>query len=245
MKPKGIILITIISGSIALSLFFYREIYRFNLAAYYSVVRGMDETSMIAHGQTLYKNKKYRETIEFCKKIRTIYPRSSGAMELEGQSLIKLGKLTEGAELLAMSLSGIKRADKMTRRTIAILYKNGLYGDIIEIIEGIEDPTSVLYGYLGYSLYHRAKYKRAIENIKKALIPYGSETYSPEAMNLKYYMGLCYSRLGLVPKAIEIIEDVWRHSGNDKAVAGELISLYRRSGKIHKAELLLRKINNY
>ena len=105
MKPRRILFILIMAGTVLISYFYSRQVYTFYLDIYYHVYKGYSEKDMIRQGYQLYKDRDGDALQDHARKLQLLYPDSPEASLLSGMALLQKGDYESVCEAMKVFYS--------------------------------------------------------------------------------------------------------------------------------------------
>jgi tetratricopeptide (TPR) repeat protein len=240
---KKLIIIIFILGSAAVSYFYSNEIYRLHMKTYYTLIKGHDYKSMMKKANEMYTNNEYEKAHDFLKAIILIYNNRPEAARLMGMNMIKRGDMKGGVEVIVSSLDGGGVVDKrVIRETVVELYRQKLYGDIVDIAaRNLHGEDYLVDFYYGVSLFYMKEYLKAIAVLNGAFAAGKGKFTSGLRSDLYYYMALSHEELGRLEEALRFLHRADKLSPSGKRTGEALVRIYRKLGDYRKAEKRLRK----
>ncbi|MCP4130671.1 MAG: hypothetical protein GY754_06785 [bacterium] len=254
----------ILGITISISVLFSRQVYHFYIHTWYITIKQHKPEDMMKNARTLLAEKDttaYKKK-EYLKLMLNVFPENYKIKQFAGRSYITLGEEENGAYLILSTIDYInlddnkenKQGDKSNidiinygkiehheieipdlREAVQVLFKKKLYGDIVGALKRsrlYSDPE-ILYCY-GVSLYKREKYDKAVKQLLKA------ENNGKTGFEINYYIGLAYEKLNKPVYAVPYLEEARTLYPGDRGVNSSLIRVYKKAGKIKKAEQLIR-----
>ncbi len=243
---KKLIVLLVIAGSIVISFLFSTEIYRFHMKTYYTVLKGQDYKSMMKKAEQMYKNNEYKKLHDFLKVIILIYREKAEAARLLGLNMIKRGDRKRGVEVIVSSLNGGDVDKKIIRETVVELYRQKLYGDIVDVAgRKLHGDDYLVDFYFGAALFHLKFYNRAIKALKRSAA-LGRGMFPPlMKSDLYYYLALSFENTGRLEEALKNLHKSDKFSPPGGRTGEALVRIYRKLGDYRKAEKMLRRQRRY
>ncbi len=238
---KKIIVIILILGSAAVSYFYSSEIYRFHMKTWYTLFKGNDYKGMMKRANEMYKNNEYKKLHDFLKVIILIYNDRPEAVRLMGMNMIKLGNRKRGIEVIVSSLNGRNIDKRIIRETVVELYRQKLYGDIIDVVDkNLRGDDYLVEFYYGVSLFHMKMYERAITVLKRSAASGKGKFTAGLKSDLYYYIALSHESSGRLEEALKNLNRADKLSRSGKRTGEALVRIYRKLGDYRNAEKRLR-----
>ncbi len=239
---KKLIVLLVFAGSIVVSFLFSTEIYRFHMKTYYTVIKGQDYKSMMKKAEEMYKNNEYKKLHDFLKVIILIYRERPEAARLMGLNMIKRGDRKGGTELIVSSLNGGDIDKKIIRETVVELYRQKLYGDIVDVAgRKLHGDDYLVDFYYGVALFHLKFYNRAISALNRSAAS-DRGMFSPLLKSdLYYYLALSQEETGRLEEALKNLYKADQLSSPGNRTGEALVRIYRKLGDYRKAEKMLRR----
>jgi len=235
MKIRNILIIMIILSAIAGSARYSRDVYRFYINSWYSIVKGQSRAELIKEARDLLDDKKYEELVNLSRKLLVAYPEDPELNRIAAAAFIHTGKISEGIKMLVDSESIKDLTPKEIKEIVRILYSKKQYYEITDMLDGrnIKDKPELNFMY-GVSLYKTGKYRKAAKALRIAV----KQGY--DDIDAIYYSGLSLSKAGDTAGSIPYLERAWKRYSRDPELNRTLYRAYRDLGRYDDAERILR-----
>jgi len=227
----------LILGAAALSYFYSGDVYAWYMRTYYEKIRGQSIEQQLHKARELYQNHEYEKLRDQLARLTMVYPENSELKKLEGLTLIKLGRLREGAELILSASEGERIPEKLLETTVNALYEEKMYRDILIVFKK-NNPggNSNLNFWYGVSLYETGGYARSVVYLKRAL-DRGKTGYE-----IHHYIGMALEKSGDTRASLPYLERARSLNMDDPDVGFSLANAYRKLGRFNDAAKIMRNI---
>ena len=234
---KNYLIFIMLVGAAVLSYFYSGDVYTYYMRTYYEKIRGQSIEQRLQKAREMYDNHDYEKLRDELKTLTMVYPENRELKKLEGLTLIKLGELRMGAELILSASEGERMPEKLLEETVSALFEKKMYRDIIIIFKKNSPGTNpnLLFWY-GVSLYETGGYARAVGYLKQALNE-GKADYE-----IYHYIGLAFEKSGDTRASLPYLEHARNMNADDPDVGMSLANAYRKLGRYNDAAKIMRKI---
>jgi len=233
---KTLVFFSII-GLFAASYFYSMDVYRFYITAYYKKYRHTTMEDIKRKSSQLLEEKNYEQLESYLRDIIIVFPHDLDIIRIAGQCYMRMGKKSEGADLIVASLEGADITREELEKVLAELMQQGYYGEIVGIRNmGLDRKDAGLHFVYGKSLYKIKNYREAYKELIMA------REQGMDDVDLLYYLGVTSDNMGNVKEALSFLEEAKKLSDQDPQINNALIDMYRKTGQYEKAaELTLKR----
>jgi tetratricopeptide (TPR) repeat protein len=237
IRIKNYLFFILIAGAGAFSYFYSQEVYSWYLRTYYEKIRGLSVERQIRKAEKMYGDHEYEELRDYLKPLIMAYPENRELKKLDGLSLIKLGGLREGAEMILTATEGGRMPEKLLLETTSALFEKKMYRDITNLFKKntAGGNPGLLYMH-GVSLYETGHYPQSIASLKRAL------ESGKTGFETNRYIGLAYDKTGDTRASLPYLKRAHELNDEDPGAALSLANAYRKLGRYNDAERIMRKI---
>lgn len=235
MKFRYIFIAAVLISTVV-SYIFSREIYHFYIETYYLTIKKESPESSAKRAWRLYREKDYSELKDYLNVLLYLFPDSLEIRRIAGLYYIEDGSSEEGARLILSTLSDNNPDRRLLAKSIEILFRKGLFVDVIEELSRFpagDDPELTFLR--GVSYYEIEKYREALRFLLQ------SRKYGNNSFEVYYYLGLVYEKLKRYDDAIKSLQRARELNSINRDAVSALIRLYQKNGQYLMAERLMRR----
>ncbi len=234
MKFRYILIILLLSGTIAGSFFASEPLYRFYLQFWFRDVKNVTPADIEKRALHLYDGKEYDALARYLDRMTIAFSQDKRVLKIAGIYFIRIKQGERGAELIAAALDGNGVPGKELREAISILFQGKYYGDIEAILRKRKPLTDAdLQYYYGISLLKTGMFQEAVVSLKNA---YRAGYHDSDSL---LFLSRALVKTGDLEEAEKYLEMAHRKDHLNHAVTSALADVYRKRGKLKEAAAVM------
>lgn len=238
IRISNYLILILIAGAGAYSYFHSREVYSWYMRTYYEKIRGIDVGTQIRNAEEMYRTGEYERLSGLLKTLIMTYPDNRELKKLEGRCLIRLGRPSEGADLILTAAGGERMPERLLIETTTALFEKRMYRDITRLFRNNTPGGNAGLLYMhGVALYEAGRFTEAARNLK------GAFERGRNGSDASLYLGRAYDMAGETRAALPYLERARRLNREDPDIVMALANAYRKLGRFDDAARTMRAIN--